>query len=362
MDISPERLNSLEQELKKNVALFHKQPAITQRFFEAQASQIADALIEHKTSLRFSLPDKLTRVNKTTGLDEVLTIPTDQRHQTAGGFVNKLTGKDIKDEVRHKIIELEHSPIEVVAIAGQLLQYAIATHLVHNVLPSGKNVQYTPEDEGELIASVPVTDDLPESAITQSSDAITQEGGDSAGRGELQVPYIPYARKFYLPQWVSFDEKDELIVGSDKEAEANLSSMQQFVIILHLASSMASYIIADKVYQTKRYGMLGQLVNQGRALSRYRIRQIIDTIKSRSTAGQLNRGLSLSVPYFDDQDLKMGSSNFEVIPAGRIMFVPAFVVRAAKEEADKRRQDTRFNLSTRKHLLAGLRILEEAFI
>lgn len=362
MDITPERLSSLEQELEVNVALFRKQPAITQRFFEAQASQIADALIEHKTSLRFSLPDKLIRVNNTTGADDILNIPAEQRHHTAGGFMNRLTGKDIKDEVRHKIIELEHSPIESVAVAGRLLQYAIATHLVHNVLPSGKHVQYKREDDSELIACIPASDELPESAITQASDAITQEGADSPGRGELQVPYIPYARKFYLPQWVSLNENDELIVGSDKEADANLQSMQQFIVILHLASSMASYIIADKVYQTKRYGMLGQLVNQGRALSRYRVRQIIATIKSRAAAQQLNRGLSLSVPYFDDQDLMMGSTNFEVIPAGRIMFVPAFVVRAAKEEADKRRQDTRFNLSTRKHLLAGLRILEEAFI
>lgn len=67
------------------------------------------------------------------------------------------------------------------------------------------------------------------------------------------------------------------------------------------------------------------------------------------------------MPYFDDQDLRMDFANFEVIPAGRIMFVPAFVVRAAREEAAKRVQDTRFNASTRKHLIETLKTLEKAF-
>jgi hypothetical protein len=50
-----------------------------------------------------------------------------------------------------------------------------------------------------------------------------------------------------------------------------------------------------------------------------------------------------------------------IIPAGRIMFVPAFVVRAALEEQAKLAQDTRFNPSTRKHLLNELEMLEKAF-
>ncbi len=137
--------------------------------------------------------------------------------------------------------------------------------------------------------------------------------------------------------------------------------MERYVSILHAASSIAPYIIADEEYQKKRYGMLGQLINQGRALARYKTGEIIQTIKARAEAGSLNRGLSLSLPYYDDQELRLAVTSFEVIPAGRIMFVPAFVVRAAREEAAKRIQDTRFNPSTRKHLLAELQMLEEAF-
>ena len=57
----------------------------------------------------------------------------------------------------------------------------------------------------------------------------------------------------------------------------------------------------------------------------------------------------------------MNTYYFEVIPAGRVMFVPAFVVRAARDESAKIAQDTRLSPSTRKHLLGELRMLEQAF-
>ena len=107
--------------------------------------------------------------------------------------------------------------------------------------------------------------------------------------------------------------------------------------------------------------MLGQLVNQGRALANYQTRQIIARIQERASSGNLNRGLSLSLPYFDDQELRIDISKFEVIPAGRIMFVPAFVVRAVHQEQVKVSQDTRLNPSTRKHLLYLLDLFEKAF-
>jgi hypothetical protein len=107
--------------------------------------------------------------------------------------------------------------------------------------------------------------------------------------------------------------------------------------------------------------MLGQLVNQGRALARFQVREIVQTIARRAGTQDLNRGLSLSLPYFDDQALRLATHAFEVIPAGRIMFVPAFIVRAAREEQAKVAQDTRLSASTRQHLLDELRVLETAF-
>jgi hypothetical protein len=131
--------------------------------------------------------------------------------------------------------------------------------------------------------------------------------------------------------------------------------------VLFLAVALAPDISADEEYANKRYGMLGQLVNQGRALAIYQVKEIICRVKERAESGSLNRGLRLSLPYFDDQELKIKISDFEVIPAGRIMFVPAFIVRAVRQEEVKVSQDTRYNPSTRKHLLYLLDLLERAF-
>jgi hypothetical protein len=150
-------------------------------------------------------------------------------------------------------------------------------------------------------------------------------------------------------------------VNSVSEAEAHVASMQRFLAILHMAISLAPYLVADDVYQQKRYGMLGQLVNQGRGLAIYRTGEIVQTIWRRAKAQDLNRGLSVSLPYFDDQDLRLRTHSFEIIPGGRIMFVPSFVVHAALAEQAKVAQDTRLSLSTRRHLLAELRELEAAF-
>jgi hypothetical protein len=234
--------------------------------------------------------------------------------------------------------------------------------MIYNMLPSGRAVAYKAADEDESIPFIPVDDEFePQSAITAETDAIAEEGKAEEGRGDLLVPFVPYARKFYLPQWIAFNENGNLIAKSVDEAAAHVKSMQRFMEVLFLSVALAPYISADKEYAKKRYGMLGQLVNQGRALAIYQTKEIIARIKERAKAGSLNRGLRLSLPYFDDQELRLDVSDIEVIPAGRIMFVPAFVVRAVRQEEVKVSQDTRFNPSTRKHILYLLSLLEQAF-
>jgi hypothetical protein len=361
-DSSSPSSSLLREEYERMKSFFSAQPGIIQRFLEAQARQIAEALIEHMSQVRFSLPDRV--VGKATKLGETapMMVPQNARDQVVGGIKNRLLNRDVRFELRHRLNELEQSPDLAVSLSTSLIRYATVLHMVHNMLPAGRSVTYIAE-EGEAIPSIPQASELePESAITATTDAITEEGKLDEGRGELLVPYVPAARKFFLPQWVAFDEKDNLLVGSIEEAQAHIASMQRFVTILHSAIAISSYIVADENYQSKRYGILGQLINQGRALARYQTREIISKIKKRAAANDLNRGLSLSLPYFDDQELKINISHFEVIPGGRIMFVPAFVVRASREEQAKVAQDTRLNPSTRNHLMLELQLLEKAFI
>jgi len=121
-------------------------------------------------------------------------------------------------------------------------------------------------------------------------------------------------------------------------------------------------MVADEQYQHKRYGMLGQLVNQGRALANFEVEEIVRTIQRRAADHELDRGLSLSVPYFNDQTLTIETFRFDVIPSGRVMFVPAFVVLAVRAQGAKVAQDTRLDHSTRRHLLAELGTLEKVFL
>jgi hypothetical protein len=357
----------LRQEYEAWQALFDAQPAIVARFLEAQARQLAGTLTqrEHPAQFRFTLPDRVVLEVPTRGAGQLAEIPPEQREQLAGGLFDRLTHGEADKALRQRLAELDQAPNRAVAASAGLLRHAIAVHLVHDMLPAGRHVTYTalPGDE---IPTLPAGDPLePESAITAKTDAIAEEGdeeGDAeVGRGELLVPYVPAARRFYLPQWVAFDEQDRLLVNSVNEAEAHVASMQRFVSVLHAAVALAPYMVVDEDYQRKRYGMLGQLVNQGRALARYQTGEIIRTIVTRAAANDLNRGLSLSLPYFDDQSLRMQTHDFVVIPAGRIMFVPALVVRAVWQEQAKVAQDTRLSPSTRQHLLAELEMLERAF-
>jgi hypothetical protein len=353
-------VSHLRAELEANQELFQRQPGIVQRFLESQAAQIASALVDNLPEVKFALPDRVVTEIPHIGEPVTITVPTELRQIHLGGLKNRFLGRNTREIFRQQLTALEQSPDQAVSTSAVLLRYALVIHLVEKMLPAGRQVHYLAV-EGEEIPTIPEKSGELESAITQESDAIAEEGQSEAGRGSLQTPYVPAARRFYLPQWVAFGDQGELLTASQKEAEAYLASMQRYLEFLHLASSLATYIIANQQYQAKRYGMLGQLINQGRALAVYQTREIIAQVKERALKGNLNRGLSLSLPYFDDQELQMRVTNFEVIPAGRILFIPAFVVRAAREEAAKRDQDTRFNSSTRKYLLAELKMLEKAF-
>jgi hypothetical protein len=105
----------------------------------------------------------------------------------------------------------------------------------------------------------------------------------------------------------------------------------------------------------------GQLEDQGRALALDRTHELIAAIMQRVESNSLNRGFSLSLPYFDDRAMAMKIYDFEVIPAGRIPFDPAYVMLAARAEQVKVSQDLQLNASTRKSLLAELKLIEKAF-
>jgi hypothetical protein len=263
--------------------------------------------------LSFTLPEQVSLETQDRDGEGWLVVPVEFRKQNVTGWLGRLPAKDIRSAVRQRLTQLEQSNHPAVAVSARLIRYDVVWHIVHNLLPTG----------------------------------------DSARADEA-------ARQFYMPHWVAFDD-EHLLVPSIEEAEARVASMQNYISTLHLAVSLAPYIFADDEYQRKRSGMLAQLVHQGRALARYQTHDIIGRLGRKAVAHELDRGFSLSVPYFDDQALERKMYDFDVIPAGRTMFVPAFVVLAARREQNQLQQDARLSESTRMHLLAELKELEQAF-
>jgi hypothetical protein len=361
----PRRLiNHFKAEYESQQELFNLQPALIQKFLLAQAGLVAEGLTLNYSLVRFTLPSQVLIPNPAMGGPQLRVVSADSREQLAGGLLNRLSRASLTTILSQRLSELEACEDSAIAHSARLMRHAIALTLVNQMLPAGRSVTYITAG-GEDIPTIPYSKEtLLESAITATSDAITQQDllPGEPQRGELQVPYAPYARLFCLPQWVAFDDAGKLLLSSLSEAEAKLASMQRFMQVLRTAIELAPYMVADEVYQEKKYGMLGQLVNQGRLLALYQARQIISIIERRSAADDLNRGLSISLPYFNDQALEIHIHNFMVIPAGRIKFARAFVVSAVRDEEAKVAQDTRLNPSTRKHLLIELRSLENAFI
>jgi len=355
-------VSQFRQEYLGYQSLLRLQPPMVQRFLETQASAMAEVVVKGEVQIRFSLPDRVS-LQLASEEQKTIVVPGQMREQIVGDLVGRLIRSDLRTALRSRLLELEQSTHLSVSASAVLVRHVLVMHMVHNLLPFGKTVQYA-SSEGDEIPNLPVNDTLmTKSALTASSDARTVEDDQSmSARGNLSVPYVEAARRFYLPQWVSFDDDGNLLVANVAEAEAHIASMQSYLSVLHIAVGLAPYIVADEDYQTKRYGILGQLVNQGRALAHFEVKEIIQTIRRRSAEHDLDRGLSISLPYFNDQTLRVEEAYFDVIPSGRIMFVPAFVVLAVRAQAAKVAQDTRLSHSTRRQLLIELSSLEDTFL
>jgi hypothetical protein len=323
-------VRQLHEEWQAQQTLFQSQPASVQRFLQAQAAQLAETLVHRQGQAQVILPENVRVIAQPQSRNEMVSVPAEFRKHVVAGLLGRLPAKDIRTAVRQRLAQLEQSPYQAVAVSARLVRYATVNHIVHDLLPAGQPVTYLVA-EGDTIPTVPVAD-----------------------------PSLPVAQRFFMPQWVALGD-GHLLVDSVDKAEACMAAMLQYLNTLHLAVSLAPYIYADEEYQRKHYGLLGQLVNQGRALARYQTGVVIRKIQRYAEAGELNLGFSLSLPYFDEQTFEMKMYDFEVIPPGRIMFLPSLVWLAARREQERVQQDARLNESTRIHLRAELEELARAF-
>jgi hypothetical protein len=340
----------LRQEYCLYQKMFQSQQVEVQQHLTTQAVALAEALIEKRVYTHFLLPDHVSCKLLIDCAGESEPVPVESRKQKVGGIVNWLRWNDLHSALSQRMKRLEQSDNLAISVSARLLRYALAVDMIHQILPAGKPVKYSRMDAND-IPNLPTTLMINPANEIQTAD--TTE--------EFPTPYIQAAHRFFMPQWVAFDEQGDLLTGSLMEAESYIASMQQFLYILSSAVAIAPYMIADEIYQQKKYGMLGQLVNQGRALAYYVSGEIIQTILHRVNEHRLDRGMRIRLPYFDDNTLRIENYDFMVIPAGWIMFIPAFVVLAAREQQIFVAQNTRLSFTTRKHLISEIHELELAF-
>jgi len=104
-----------------------------------------------------------------------------------------------------------------------------------------------------------------------------------------------------------------------------------------------------------------EVADWARLQARQELAVVVRKIWRRANARSLDRGLTLSLPYFDDDAMEIRQREVEVIPRGRIMFVPAFVVLAARRERERVATEVGMSEGTRRHLIELLEVLEHEF-
>lgn len=103
-------------------------------------------------------------------------------------------------------------------------------------------------------------------------------------------------------------------------------------------------------------------VARGQDLALLAVTELIEELGRRAASHQLDRGVRLSLPFYDDRRQSLRWRDFTVTPPGRIMFVPAFVVIAAEREIGRVQADRQYTETTRRHLVEVLVTLRRAFV
>ncbi|NTV37974.1 MAG: hypothetical protein HGA82_02125, partial [Anaerolineales bacterium] len=245
-------VSQFAREYDQLTRLYEAQPSLTRHFLDQQAAALLSALDQNRGRLRFQLPDKVILEG-----GESLDLSPAARLRMVGHLLKRESRLEKRALLIQLLNKMENGINPGLAVCAKLFRYALARTVVHHLLPDGRPVHYLPEADDD-IPSIPANKAGP-SAILAATDAVAELDRSTSDGNGLQVPYVAAARRFYLPQWVAFDEKDELIVGSVQEAEAHIASLQKAVRLLQDAEAICPSIVADEVYQRKRTGLLGQL-------------------------------------------------------------------------------------------------------
>ena len=352
----------LGQELAYWRDLFLAQPAAEQMALESQGRALAQAVQAQAAWAQFDLPARVfvRHPEAASGPGFHLAIPDGQRNQQTGRTDDQTAPTSLELALRRLLDQLEagengRSPgaHPAIALAAGLVRFCTARCLVHELLPEGRDLLYASEP-GETVPSIPLERQSAGQAVQTSSSRVSPaEPGEAA-----HWFFPPAAQLFYLAQWVAFDELGRLLADSLPEAETRVVEMQTYLGRLNTAAALAPYIAADPAFQHRRYGILGQLINQGRALANYQTDLAIARLMANNITDTGCHHLEIEMHYFDDQALEIHTYRMQLnlAEAGNL----ASAALACQREAGQAIQESKLHPSTRKQLLRQFDMLQLA--
>ncbi len=173
----------------------------------------------------------------------------------------------------------------------------------------------------------------------------------------VSLPNEPTLREHYT----AFEKQGQLRVSDLNSAVAVVEHLSRFVHALHQIEELYPAWQTHDQYSEKHALLTTHLIDQGRALANYQTQKIIQDIQMSWKTGEMTRGLTIFLPYLDERQSNMEEYKIVVIPAGRILFRPEFIVGACRVTERQVRSDSNLSQATRWQLLSQLDTIIQAF-
>jgi hypothetical protein len=273
-------------------------PAVRQHFAE-QGQRICEAILKGSAIVQFSFPEQIRLPGDDLHTWREENVARRYRQQWAGSRLLRGRSGELVKSFIQRMSELQSSADEGIAACAEIIRYQTAQ---------------------ALFAALPLK-------------ALETVSADAAVPPALTV----------------------------EEAQSCFYELEGYIHLLTMAFAVDPAISEEDKYSNVASRMIQRFIEAGLSYCQLCTLQIIRTIRQRAAQNSLNRGLSVSLPYFDDQALELKKFNLEVIPPGRILFEPHFVVDAVVEAKRRVSADTHLSPATRQHLLAQLELLEKSF-
>lgn len=339
----------LGRELHYKESLYRCQPQVIREFITTQARHIAQDIIDEVPRICYWLPDYIVLQDEMRGTWHKAWIAPRYRKQHCGSHLLYGAKKDIPYTLIKRFEELQSSANIAVATCAEILRYRVALELLPT-MPDSQNEFMPPDDI--ILQNMPF----------------------------LEVDLGQVYKSFYkaeIPHWNSykFDEKktfpneDCILIGLDNYSlsamnttdEQFMSQIYNQIQLLATAFVIEPAVLEEARFQSFYSSVIHQWVIQCQAYVENLMKQIIQKIQRRVAENSLNRGLSLSLPYFDYQAMQINNLEIEIIPKARIPFRPEFIFQAVQETKEKINNDSKLDTETRSHLMEELDLLDKSF-